>query len=80
MKHDVLSAPCTECGAAIGSPCAPVEVVEDNFFEAARLDELYYYAVNCALSALVRYAGHFGRGWYHFADGKLIAAAEILLS
>lgn len=80
MKHDVLSAPCTECGAAIGAPCAPVEVVEDRFFEEARQDELYYYAVSCALSALIRYAESRGRGWYHFADGALIAGAEILLS
>jgi len=80
MKPDVLSEPCTECGAVIGSPCAPIEVVEDGFFEAARLDDLYYYAVSCALSVLIRYAESFGRGWYHFANGELIAGVEILLS
>ena len=78
MKTDVLSTPCTQCGAVIGSPCAAVEVVDDSFFEAARLDELYYYAVSCALSALVRHAGLFGRGWYHFANGELIVAAQLL--
>lgn len=40
---------------------------------------LYYYAISCALSALVDYAGRLGRGWYHFADGELIVVAEIAL-
>jgi len=80
MKPDILSVPCTECVAAIGAPCAPVEVVEDNFFEEAHQDELYYYAVSCALSALIRHAESHGRGWYLFARGELIAGAEILLS
>jgi hypothetical protein len=40
---------------------------------------LYYYAISCALTALVNYAGRFGRGWYHFADGALIVATEVSL-
>jgi hypothetical protein len=41
--------------------------------------KLYYYAISCALSALVGYVGRFGRGWYHFADGEVIVALEVLL-
>lgn len=41
--------------------------------------QLYGYAISCALSALVGYAGRFGRGWYHFADGEVIVAAEVTL-
>jgi hypothetical protein len=40
---------------------------------------LYLYAISCALSALVNYAGQYGRGWYHFADGAVIIATEISL-
>jgi len=40
---------------------------------------LYRYAISCALSALVGYAGQFGRGWYHFADGEVIVASEVAL-
>lgn len=40
---------------------------------------LYYYAISCALSALIGYAGRFGRGWYHFADGAVIIATEVAL-
>ena len=40
---------------------------------------LYYYAISCALSALVGHAGRRGRGWYHFADGALIVASEVVL-
>jgi len=40
---------------------------------------LYYYAIGCALSALVDHAGRRGRGWYHFADGALIVVAEVAL-
>lgn len=40
---------------------------------------LYYYAISCALSALVGHVGRLGRGWYHFADGELIVATEIAL-
>lgn len=40
---------------------------------------LYYYAISCALSALVNNAGLYGRGWYHFADGSQIVATEIAL-
>ena len=40
---------------------------------------LYYYAIDRALFALVRYAGRFGRGWYFFAGGERIVAAEIEL-
>lgn len=40
---------------------------------------LYYYAIRRALSVLVRHAGRFGRGWYHFADGEVIVATEIAL-
>ena len=79
MKPDILSAPCVQCGAATGAPCSVVEVVDDVFFEATRLDDLYYYAVSCALSALVRHAGLFGRGWYLFSDGEMIIAAQLLL-
>lgn len=56
---------------------AVVEAVDERFFET-RLDDLYYYAVSCALSALVRHAELLGRGWYHFVDGELIAAAQLL--
>jgi hypothetical protein len=41
-------------------------------------DDLYYYAISCALSALVRHAGLHGRGWYHFAGGELIIAEHLL--
>lgn len=41
--------------------------------------ELYYYAISCAISALVDNASRCGRGWYHFADGALIVAAEVAL-
>jgi hypothetical protein len=41
--------------------------------------KLYYYAISCALSALVNYAGRYGRGWYHFADGEVIIATEVAL-
>jgi hypothetical protein len=41
--------------------------------------KLYRYAISCALSALVGHAGRWGRGWYHFADGEMIVAAEVLL-
>ena len=58
---------------------AVLEVVDQRFFDGPRLDDLYYYAVNCALSVLVRHAELFGRGWYHFADGELIVAAQVLL-
>lgn len=40
---------------------------------------LYYYAISCALSALVGHAGRFGRGWYHFADGEVLVASEVSL-
>ena len=40
---------------------------------------LYLYAISCALSALVNYAGRYGRGWYHFADGAVIIATEVSL-
>jgi len=38
-----------------------------------------HYAISCALRVLVDYAGSRGRGWYHFADGTPIVAAEITL-
>jgi len=41
--------------------------------------KLYLYAISCALSALVGHASHRGRGWYHFAGGELIVAAEVRL-
>jgi hypothetical protein len=41
--------------------------------------KLYYYAISCALSALVDHAGRHGRGWYHFADGEVIIASEVKL-
>lgn len=41
--------------------------------------DLYEYAISCALSVLIRYATLFGRGWYHFADGEIIVAAEVAL-
>ena len=41
--------------------------------------KLYYYAISCAFSALVDYAGRFGRGWYHFADGEVFVATEVAL-
>lgn len=41
--------------------------------------QLYGYAISCALSALVGYAGRHGRGWYHFADGEIIVATEVAL-
>ena len=41
--------------------------------------KLYCYAISCALSALVGHAGRRGRGWYHFADGEVIVAAEVWL-
>lgn len=50
-----------------------------SLFWARRDYDLYYYAIGCALAALVRNAGQFGRGWYHFMDGELIAVSEILL-
>lgn len=40
---------------------------------------LYYYALRRALSVLVGHAGRCGRGWYHFADGAVIVAAEVVL-
>lgn len=40
---------------------------------------LYLYAISCALSALVGYAGTYGRGWYHFADGCVIIATDVVL-
>jgi hypothetical protein len=40
---------------------------------------LYYYAISCALAALVGYAGRAGRGWYHFAGGDLIVVTEVAL-
>lgn len=40
---------------------------------------LYGYAISCALSALIRYGASYGRGWYHFADGEIIVAAEVAL-
>ena len=40
---------------------------------------LYAYAVRCALSALIGHASRHGRGWYHFADGEVILAAEVAL-
>ncbi len=41
--------------------------------------KLYAYAIGCALSALIGYAVSCGRGWYHFADGEVIIAAEVAL-
>ena len=41
-------------------------------------EDLYYYALNCALSTLVRRAELLGRGWYHFVNGELIIAAQLL--
>lgn len=41
--------------------------------------KLYYYAISCALSALVDHAGRFGRGWYHFSDGEVIIASQVKL-
>ena len=41
--------------------------------------KLYYYAISCALSALVRHAGQYGRGWYHYAEGAQIVATEVIL-
>jgi hypothetical protein len=40
---------------------------------------LYLYAISCALSALVGYAGKRGRGWYHFSDGEVIIATDVAL-
>jgi len=40
---------------------------------------LYLYAISCALAALAGYARQRGRGWYHFADGSVIVAAEVVL-
>jgi hypothetical protein len=48
-------------------------------FCSARNRALYDYAISCALSALIGFAGRAGRGWYHFADGELIVAAEVVL-
>ena len=56
---------------------AVVEAVDEHFFEM-RVYDLYYYAISCALEALVRNAELLGRGWYHFADGELIVAAQLL--
>jgi hypothetical protein len=41
--------------------------------------KLYFYAISCAFSVLVRHAGEQGRGWCHFADGEVIIAAEVRL-
>ena len=41
--------------------------------------KLYHYAIRRALSVLVVHAGRRGRGWYHFADGEVIVAAEVWL-
>jgi len=41
--------------------------------------DLYYYAIGCAMSVLIGNAARNGRGWYHFADGEWIIAAEIWL-
>lgn len=57
---------------------AALEAIDESFFDGPRLDELYYYAISCALSVLVRHAELRGRGWYHFADGELIVAAQLL--
>lgn len=48
---------------------------------AYKLDDyaLYDYAIHCSLSVLVRYVESRGRGWYHFSDGELIVAAELVL-
>jgi hypothetical protein len=81
MKHAILSVPCTDCEAPVDVPCEHVDVVDDSFFDdEKRQHDLYYYAVSCALSALIGYAASHGRGWFHFADGELIAGSEILLS
>jgi hypothetical protein len=40
---------------------------------------LFAYAMFNALAALVGNAGRFGRGWYHFVDGKLAVVTEIAL-
>ena len=46
-----------------------------------KLDDyaLYDYAIRCSLSVLVRHAELCGRGWYHFSDGEMIVAAELVL-
>ena len=80
MKHELLlSVPCTECDVPAHASCTLVTLVDDTDNEA-RLNDLYYYAMSCALSALIGFAALHGRGWYHFADGELIAGSEILLS
>jgi hypothetical protein len=48
-------------------------------FCSGRNRDLYEYAIRCALSALIGYVGRAGRGWYHFADGEVIVAAEVAL-
>lgn len=40
---------------------------------------LVNYALSCALFALMSYAGRFGRGWYHVADGVVIIATDVAL-
>lgn len=39
----------------------------------------YYFAIGCALSALVTAAERRGRGWYHYSSGELIVASEVVL-
>ena len=41
--------------------------------------DLYAYAINCSLSALIGHAARVGRGWHHFSDGEVIIAVEVVL-
>ena len=46
---------------------------------STRLRALYDYAIYRSLSVLINNAARLGRGWYHFADGEVIVAAELVL-
>jgi len=46
---------------------------------SSRNRDLYDYAIYHALSALIGNAERRGCGWYHFADGEIIVAAEVVL-
>lgn len=46
---------------------------------SARDQALYWYAVRCALPALVSHAARSGRGWYLLAGGDLVVASEVAL-
>lgn len=40
---------------------------------------LYRYAMYCGLDTLVRHVAYHGRGWYHFIEGDLVVALEVVL-